>query len=248
MRRVLPLAALLLLAAPAAAQEWSAAPRLEPKGGGRASTTYVPRGIDATVPLTVLPPEGPARSLPPGAPVTYEGIGNYHLVTARAEADGVVRTAMTVRYFSEPGPAPADLLAAKRPGFEIVPHPLPREHANFEAGRNWAFRLRLDGEPVAGLGVTLETANGSRVAAVSDAEGIARLTFPADFAPGAAPAHGRRRAAFVVSARLDRHLSAYNDSYVPSALDGRSLPMGAAFLVAGMAAALPLLRRKGGAP
>ncbi|MBF0335271.1 MAG: hypothetical protein HQL40_16765, partial [Alphaproteobacteria bacterium] len=135
-----------------------------------------------------------------------------------------------------------------RPGFEIVPHPLPREHAHFEAGRTWAFRLRLDGQPMAGLGVTLETANGSRVVAVSDAEGLARLTFPADFTPGPAPAHGRRNAAFVVSASVEGHLSAYNDSYVPSPMDNRSLPMGAAFLVAGMAAAVPFLRRKGANP
>ncbi|MBF0394855.1 MAG: hypothetical protein HQL38_19440, partial [Alphaproteobacteria bacterium] len=72
------LLAALLLAAPAAAQdhgqhttppaEWSAAPRLVPKGGGRGPTIYVQRGLD-TATITVLPPEGAPRTLASGAPV-----------------------------------------------------------------------------------------------------------------------------------------------------------------------------------
>lgn len=75
--------------------------------------------------------------------------------------------------------------------------------------------------------------------------------FPRDFDPARlqGSGHGRRAAAaFVVSAELEkegvRHLSAFNATYSPDPWRSRDLLAGAGFLLLGMAAAAPLLRRK----
>ena len=141
----------------------------------------------------------------------------------------------------------------------VLPRRLPREHSRYTAEETWPFVLTMDGNPIAGAVLTLETALGSRVHGETDADGVARLTFPNDFPPPetlaeeAAGGHrmygGRDRAAFVVSASLGTEVgaftrtAAYNDTYKADDALSKSLPMGAAFLVFGMLVATPLLRR-----
>lgn len=242
----------------AQAQAWTDAPRLTAQGRDRAAILYRAEGLEAGA-LRVHPPRGEAWTVPLDgkARVTQGAAGNYHLVVARAVGALEERTAATARYFFEPGPDPRPFLEAPHRGLMLLPEQLPREHRHFTSGETWAFRLRHDGAPVAGQAVLLETVNGSRVRALTDADGIARVTFPSDFAPPAPPdeaaggghgGHGGARLPFVVSATVERDgrilTAAYNDVYEDDATVQASLPAGAAFLALGMLAATPLLRRR----
>jgi hypothetical protein len=247
---------------PGAAREWTRQPLLLPgKGarGERAATVLRPQGIAAAT-VTVFAAEGSENRLKVDYPVTADGAkieastpktGNYHWVTAREESDGEVRTASTAWYFGNPGPSPKDLLKRPRHELEIVPDPLPREHASYRESEKWRFLVRWNGQALAGQTLQLETEFGSRSSFLTDAAGFATVLFPRDFKPTEAPAggeHGPRRAAFVLSTTREgdgrRYLTAFNHHYSQDGDRNKSLGWGAAFGLVGMIAATPLLRRR----
>lgn len=178
-------------------------------------------------------------------------VGNYYWLSARMEMPAYVAVASSAFYFSNPGPAPTALLRAPKSELEIIPQPLPREHASYRAGEEWPFLMRFDGKPLAGHQLVLETANGSRAEFVTDEDGVAKVRFPADFEEKDAKASGhgnRRQAGFVLAAEYGTggkaYLTTFNYSYGPSAYSGKNLWTGAGFLAFGMMLATPLLLRK----
>jgi hypothetical protein len=247
------------------AREWTRLPVLVPamsRGGERGGATLRLLGIDASE-VTVFAPGGPPERLSVAYPVGPEGaafesatrqIGNYHWVVARQESDTEVRVASTAWYFSNPGPAPTQLLEQPKTELEIVPQPLPREHSSYREAEEWQFAVRWNGLPLASQKVTLETEFGSRSSYVSDAQGMFVALFPRDFREqpsrggGEESTMGPRRAKFVLGTEHEAdgklYLTAFNYTYSPDPARERSLGWGAAFGVLGMVAALPLLRRR----
>jgi hypothetical protein len=245
-----------------AAREWTRQPVLAAamsRGGDRNAASLRPQNIEATE-LVVFAADGPDERRRVAYPVADGGakiesatpkIGNYHWVVARQENDAEVRVASTVWYFSNPGPAPTDLLKLAKHELEIVPLVLPREHNSYREAEQWRFQVRWNGAPLADQALTLETEFGSRSRYVTDAGGVATVLFPRDFQPakeGAEGGHGPRRAKFVLAAEREaegrRYLTAFNYSYSPDPARERSLGWGAAFGLIGMVVALPLLRRR----
>jgi len=247
-------------AARATGAPWSSLPMLSASfGGGRGAAALRLSGIDADK-VTVFAPGGASErlvvdyaatdgraSIQASAPM----MGNYHWAQAREQRDGVVRVASTVWYFSNPGDAPTALLDRRKGELEIVPQPLPREHAQYRESEKWRFLVRWQGQPLPGQALTLETEHGSRAMAFTDDAGIAALVFPRDFGARKVEAGGhggRERAGFVLSTAYNdgnqTYLTAFNHVYVPEAERSRSLVWGAAFGIVGMVIAAPLLRRK----
>lgn len=244
-----------------AMRAWTQQPLLIGKAarGERASAVLRPQNL-AAAQVTVFAAEGPAERLKVDYPVGEEGakieavtpkIGNYHWAVAREERDGEVRVASAVWYFGNPGASPKELLKAVRHELEIVPLPLPREHASYRESEKWRFLVRLNGQPLPGQTLALETEFGSRSTFLTDAAGFATVLFPRDFKPAAAEeqaGHGPRRAAFVLSTSKEadgrRYLTAFNHTYGQDGDRNKSLGWGAAFGLFGMAAAVPLLRRR----
>lgn len=242
-----------------AAGAWTTQPLLLPAGGRgeRAAALVRPSGIAAAT-LNVYAPLGGAEAgrqtvavdaagarISPGTPQ----LGNYHWLIMREESPEQVKVASTAWYFGNPGPSPKALLAETRHELEIVPDPLPREHAQYRESEKWRFVVRLHGQPLAAQPLTLETEFGSRSTFITDARGVATVLFPRDFQPQAKESgHGRPSAGFVLSTRIETdrlYLTAFNLSYGPDADRQRSLAWGAAFGLLGMLAASPLLRRRG---
>jgi len=181
--------------------------------------------------------------------------GGYHWLSAREESENSLRIASTVTYFSNPGPAPRDMLKQDKAELEIQPVYLPREHQQYRANESWPFQLQYQGEPVANAEVVFESQNGSRLAYTTDDAGRFDVLFPDDFpaeelqAKGdAGHGHGPARSAFVLSANLLRNdqniTSAFNYQYTPDAFADKSLPLGIGIAMLGMFAATPLLRQR----
>lgn len=252
---------------PPMARTWTQQPVLLPARatrGERAQAMLQAQGISASA-LTVYAAAGPADRRQVDYPLDAAGgrieaatpkIGNYHWVVARAETPEIVTVASTAWYFGNPGESPQDLLQTPKHELEIVPQPLPREHGSYRESEKWRFLVRFHGQPLAGQSVKLETEFGSRTSFVTDAAGFATVLFPRDFRPtekqSEGASHGPRRAQFVLATEKEaegrRYLTAFNLSYGPDGDRDRSLGWGAAFGLAGMLAATPLLRRKDGAP
>jgi hypothetical protein len=244
--------------------EWTRQPLLLPgknPRGERATAQLRTQGIAAAA-ITVFAAEGPAGRRRADYPIEQNGariapadpkIGNYHWVVAREESAEVVKVASTAWYFGNPGDSPRELLNVVKHELEIVPEPLPREHARYRESEKWRFLVRLKGAPLANQPLLLETEFGSRTTFLTDAAGIATVLFPRDFRPAAKAegdhgGHGRQLAKFVLSTEKEadgrRYLTAFNLTYAEDGDRNKSLGWGAAFGLAGMLAATPLLRRR----
>ncbi|MBE9558637.1 MAG: hypothetical protein IMF08_17395 [Proteobacteria bacterium] len=173
--------------------------------------------------------------------------GGYYLVAVQGHGPGGENAnAMTVRYFSNPGPAPRDMLNAVRPGLEIAPNPLPREHSRYRENESWTFRVAMDGKPLAGMPVTLETSNGTKAEFQTGDDGLVEVAFPQDMkeVPKDKLSHGRAPpASFVLAVRDGGLLATFNGTYRRDAHAGKNLWFGFGFVLLGMAAATPFLRR-----
>lgn len=250
--------------AAATARAWTRMPLLLPAGGRgeRAAAQVKAVGIAAEA-LTVHAPGGPLSGRQRDFPLTAEGakiasaapnVGNYHWLVAREARPDLIKVASSVWYFANPGPSPRALLAEPKHELEIVPDPLPREHGSYRESEKWRFLVRLHGQPLAKQPLTLETEFGTRTTFFTDQAGIATVLFPRDFRPAPAEraGHGRPSAKFVLSTETDQgeqhFLTAFNLTYGPDPERGHSLAWGAAFCLAGMVAATPLLRRRQGPP
>jgi hypothetical protein len=237
---------------------WTKHPLLVPARGDRGDrqlVRLVPRNF-APAAVSVLGPAEDSRSehvavRANGAEFRApRGTGNYYWASAGIESADEVLTASTVHYFSNPGPAPKELLARPKGELELSPQRLPREHAQYREGEEWPFLVRFRGKPLAGAVVALETEPGTMDAFRTDPDGIARVRFPRDMKRAATPNepahHARPRAAFVVSVdhRADgrRYLTAFNYSYAPHAYDGKHLGAGIGFALLGGLLAAPLVR------
>lgn len=249
---------------PVGRREWTRYPLLLPvmgRGMERTAAMLKPVGIEAGS-LAVFAGDGPTDRRQVEYPVGPEGarieaaspqVGNYHWVVARQATDGAVRVASTAWYFGNPGASPAGWLPQRRHEFEIIPEPLPREHAAYRESEKWRFLVRMNGVPLPAQPVVLETEFGSRSSFVTDGAGYATVLFPRDFRPpqpgqGMPDGHGPRRAKFVLAAEKEeggtRYLTAFNHHYGQDGDRNRSVGWGALFGVVGMAAATPLLRRR----
>lgn len=178
------------------------------------------------------------------------GVGNYHWLQAREETPENVTVASTAHFFSNPGPAPTDMLARAKAELEIVPTPLPREHNQYRAGEEWDFALRFRGQPLAGATLRLVSDAGTQTRFASDAAGRVSVRFPSDIkARVGRGAHGRGAAnRFVLAvehtAESRHYLTAFNGSYSEDAFAQRSLFWGGGFLVLGGLLGLPLIVRR----
>lgn len=253
------------VAAPAAQpalSAWTNQPLLLPGNnprGERAAANLTLHGIAAPA-LTVFAPTGteerrrvdyPVEAMGARIAPGTAGTGNYHWVVAREESAAMVKVASTAWYFGNPGDSPKHLLKLVKHELEIVPDPLPREHGRYRESEKWRFLVRLNGAPLAGQPLLLETEFGSRATFLTDAAGIATVLFPRDFRPAAKSAgdgHGRQGAKFVLSTEKEadgrRYSTAFNYTYAEDADRNKSLGWGAAFGLLGMLAAMPLLRRR----
>lgn len=240
----------------AAAPAWTDQPLIVAVPGGRgerSAAQFRPLGLPASE-IRVFGPRGGEEAFPVEAGAarlrspTPES-GNYHWLSARAETPTHVAVASTVWYASNPGPAPVALLQRVKSELELVPDPLPREHASYRESEKWRFIVRYAGQPLAGQVVRMETERGTRTTFTTDSDGVATVLFPRDFPPEAdGEGHNRARADFVLTTERqdgDRHfVTAFNYTYGPDGERGRSLGWGAVFSLAGMLGALPLLRRR----
>ena len=248
-----------------AAREWTRLPVLAPpmsRGGERAAAVLRPLGIEAAE-VIVFAAGGPDERRRVAYPVVDGGarieaaapkVGNYHWVLARQELETEVRVASTARYFSNPGPAPTELLKVAKHELEIVPQPLPREHSRYREAEEWRFQVRWNGAPAAKQKVVLETEYGSRSTYVSDGDGMIVALFPRDFREldgrPDADQHmsGPQTAMFVLGTQRDEggkhYVTAFNHTYSAAPERTHSLGWGATFGLIGMVAALPLLRRR----
>lgn len=245
-----------------ALREWTKQPLLIGRGerGKRASTVISPRNLTASN-VTVFASEGPPERLRVDYPVESEGArifsvtpttGNYHWVVAREETSEVIKVASTAWYFGNPGASPKDLLSVPKHELEIIPAPLPREHRRYREAEKWDFLVRFEGKPLASQKLVMETEFGSRLTAVSNAEGIATVVFPRDFkpAPETVGEGDERRLSgrFVLTTEKalgdKQYLTAFNHQYGQDSERSRSLAWGVAFGVLGMLAGVPLLRRR----
>jgi hypothetical protein len=243
-------------------RDWTGYPLITPVMGGadpRTGATLAIKNIQSSMLEVFSPASESGKSRwqvqvgPRGAKVEAPKIGNYHWISAREEREGHVAVASTVYFFGNPGPAPTKLLLSKKNELEIIPQPLPREHANYRENEKWRFLVRFNGQPLSGKTVVLETENGNKSSFASDAQGAVTVLFPRDMkAPAADRAeghnHGPRRAKFVLAAEHvadgTHYVTAFNYVYTPDAYAGKSLWAGLGFGVFGMLLATPMLRRK----
>lgn len=251
-------------------QPWTTYPLIEETSASmRNRAVFAVRNLSA-LRVQVYPPTGrgkfPESFAVQGGDAPYESLlhkgrfaltpgrkGNYHWITARAEVNGEVRVASSVRYFSNPGPAPTAMLAQAKHELEIVPMPLPREHWHYREGERWKFLVRFQGRPLADASLRLVTEQGSRIQFVADRNGIAEVTIPQDIPlpTGGVHAghHARQKAGFVLVAaheKAQRHyVTTFNYYYIPSAMRDRSLMAGTIFMLLGGLLATPLLSRAG---
>ena len=154
--------------------------------------------------------------------------GNYHWISA-SDAQGL-KFASTVHYFSNPGPAPRQMLKQSKAPLEIRPLDLPREHNRYRANESWDFMILAEGKPLPDAEVLLQTSNETSATLTSDADGIVSVNFPDDFATFAEKhahhnmghaGHGRKSAQFVLSVTHDNKVSAFNYSYAEDAFNNK---------------------------
>ena len=132
------------------------------------------------------------------------GMDNYHAVVAERTWGDTKESVIRYEYlFGRPSKhSPGELAGAVKTDLEIVPDPIPREHYRYHSDQTWGFLLRLHGTPAGGIPLTLRTANGTQLDAVSDPSGRVAFRLPDDF-PGLVPGvRDDRSAAFTVSAEM----------------------------------------------
>ena len=244
---------------------WTSYPMLKTRSSGESREqmviTAVPQnivasGIDAW--SNNLRDENTHRQLDMGmggAKLDKPASGGFHWLSAREELDGKVLVASSVFSFAGNGAQdPTAMFMQQKHELEIIPQPYPREHSRYRAEEDWRFLVRFNGNPLPGQKVVLETQNGTKSEALTDAQGVVTVHLPDDFKPEQQQeeAGERRRgmagADFVLATGHDEggksYLTAFNSSYGRNAFDKRSLTLGLGFALLGMLGATPLLRKR----
>jgi hypothetical protein len=253
-------------AARTAPRSWTELPLIEPAAGrDRRAAAFRVANLDAVSVRAFAP--GEQAPLPEGLRFRSDrqewdilldkgrftlhsaGVGNYHWLLARQESANGVTVASTAHYFSNPGPAPTDMLARPKSELEIVPAPLPREHNRYRENRTYRFDVRFQGAPLAGVPVSFTSSAGTGARFVSDSAGRVWVRFPDDVQRAKGGGHGRGPTnRFVLAAAHDagglHYLTAFNYSYAEDAYSGRSLAWGGGFMALGGLIALPLIVRR----
>lgn len=237
-------AVLISLATPSHANlNWTSAPLLiaeRIKGGDRRSqSAFRPHNMSNA--LIKDFPSSKGESIPTELNAVGDGSfslktdaknqGNYHWLTA-ADSAGL-HFASTVHYFSNPGPAPRQMLKQNKLPLEIKPVDLPREHQSFRANESWNFIVLSEGKPLADANVVLDTSNGTTATMTTNADGIFNVSFPDDFAAfaerhkghdmGGHASHARKSAQFVLSVEHNNKVSAFNYKYAEDAFSNKSV-------------------------
>ncbi len=206
--------------------------------------------------LTLQTPASPAPKLmAPSAPGKWQiqrsdaGAGGHLWVVATDE--GAQRTVRASSHLFLPmkPQVPTEMLKHSSGGLQFIPLRLP-EFGGAREGSKWQFLVRFEEQPLPGAEVRLETAGGTQQTFRTDESGIVAVAFPRDFrdeninpeSPMASRQNFVLAATHVHAGR--EHLTAYNHYYLPDRMRERSLLGGIGALVAGMALATPLLRRK----
>ncbi len=181
--------------------------------------------------------------------------GGYHWIGAVSEQENQVRSAATVIYFPNPGPAPRPMLSLQKSALDISPVKLPREHQHFRAGESWDFNVSLNGKPLQNSQIIFETENKTRQALKTNEDGLVSITFPDDFPEKTETVnedgHGgherRKKAGFVLTVEHEnegkQYLSHFNYHYTTGAFYNKNLALGVGFALFGMITAAPLLRK-----
>lgn len=192
-----------------------------------------------------------------GGKFEQSSTGGFHMLIARGQNDAVIEVASTVYYNGERSARnPTEMFLQQKSDLEVIPQRFPREHSRYRANETWNFLVRFNGQPLADQRVNLETSNGTHAELKTDASGILTLKVPDDFKEPDLSAerksghdHGNRRGSdFVLAVRYSSsgksYLTTFNSSYGPDAFNQRNLAFGVGFVLLGMIAATPLVRKR----
>ncbi|MCU7817845.1 MAG: DUF4198 domain-containing protein [gamma proteobacterium symbiont of Lucinoma myriamae] len=79
------------------------------------------------------------------------------------------------------GYSPDDLVSSHKLPLEIMPEPMIREHLRFYSNIGHDFQILFNKKPLANTWVILQTSNGSKFDAQTDAQGRVSFVLPDDF-------------------------------------------------------------------
>ncbi|MCP4010405.1 MAG: DUF4198 domain-containing protein [Proteobacteria bacterium] len=181
-----------------------------------------------------------------------KGTGGYYWLSASEERDNRVLNIASITYFSNPGPAPREMLTTQKSELTITPVSLPREHNHFRSGDREQFQVGYQNGPVANAEIWFMTSGGTEMLLKSDDNGFVTIPFPDDFpAPGAANQHanhGQLSNEFVLMTHLNAHskilISAFNYHYQPGPFRDKSRALALGLLIASLLLAVPIFRRR----
>lgn len=165
--------------------------------------------------ITLWKPDLTTQTLEPmhgGVTIPKTGMDNYHALIAEKDWGDSKETVIRYEYmFGRPSKhSPSELAGAVKTELEIVPAPIPREHFRYHSDQRWGFQVRLHGKPLPDLPLSLETEHGTRLEAVTDAEGYAAFRLPDDFPDVVPGERDQRSAEFVVTADTATEEVAYH--------------------------------------
>jgi hypothetical protein len=177
-----------------------------------------------------------------GVTLPDSSMDNYHAIVA--EKDWGDHKEAVIRYEYRHGrpskQSPSRLAARQKTEFEIVPDPIPREHYRYNSQQRWGFLVRYNGAPVSGLEIGLQTSNGSRREALTDADGRVEFQIPDDFPEVVEGERDRRSGQFNVSGEYfeggRRYTTQLNADYRVNPGHWQSTPLGLAVVGIGFVA------------
>jgi hypothetical protein len=181
--------------------------------------------------------------------VKRTGMNNYHAVVAKKRTEGMTEVAIRYLYMNgkPTGYSPKALTHGVKASFEIVPSPLPREHARYHANRDAVFVVRHEGQPVPKVEVTLTTTNGTALKEISDRNGAVRFTFPDDFAETKPGRRNNKPAEFVVfseyTTKGHHYKTTFSDGYSVDSRHWKSTELGVVVLAFGFISGVVITRR-----
>ncbi|MES9906335.1 MAG: hypothetical protein ABW168_27095 [Sedimenticola sp.] len=139
------------------------------------------------------------------------GVDNYHAVVAEIDWGYLKEAIIRYEYLrgKPSGESPTRLSAAVKTEFEVVPAPIPRGHYRYYSDQEWAFAVRFKQAFLPGVPVVMETANGSRLEGISDADGLVQFHIPDDFPNVVEGERDKRSADFTVTAAYEENGTEY---------------------------------------